>query len=155
MSRAKPLVLRHAVREFVRAFGLLSTDRSPCGKAMHVSEAHALMELRACDERGDAPTLRGLREALQIDKSNVSRLCRRLQTQGLVDCQPCDEDGRAKRLTLTPKGRALADEIDAASRKRFDALVAALPKASGEAIIESLEALTAAIREVSVVEESP
>jgi DNA-binding MarR family transcriptional regulator len=111
------------------------------------------MELRACDERSEPPTLRDLREALQIDKSNVSRLCSRLQKQGLIDSHPCDEDRRAKRLSLTARGRALAADIDTASRQRFEALVAALPQGLDAAVVESLEALTAAIRQVSVVDE--
>ncbi len=148
MKPSASLELRNAVREFVRAFGLLSTNNTPCGVPMHVSEAHALMELKA-------PTLADLRNTLQIDKSNISRLCKRLQSKGLVHCHPCDVDGRAKRIVLTDEGFQLATLVDDASLRRFSELVAALPDSASISIVKSVESLTRAIQSVATEPETP
>jgi DNA-binding MarR family transcriptional regulator len=155
MKPSASLELRNAVREFVRAFGLLSTNNTPCGVPMHVSEAHALMELKARHERNEPPTLADLRNTLQIDKSNISRLCKRLQSKGLVHCHPCDVDGRAKRIVLTDEGFQLATLVDDASLRRFSELVAALPDSASISIVKSVESLTRAIQSVATEPETP
>jgi len=149
MKPSQAVLLRDAVQGFVRTFGLLAGNQTPCGQPLQVSEAHALMAMLAPDED---PTLHDLGQVLGIDKSNVSRLCARLQSSGLIASRTCKRDRRAKRLELTAKGRRLAADVESASRKRFAAVLAALPVASIPGVVEALRELTSAIRQTSQTE---
>ena len=40
-----------------------------------------------------------------IAQSNISRLLDRLEEQGHVERQPCEEDGRGQTIVITPSGR--------------------------------------------------
>ncbi len=146
MKRSQALLLRDAVQQFVRASGLLSANETPCGQPLPVSEAHALMSLLAASE---PLTLQELGSELSIDKSNVSRLCKRLRSSGLVSTRPCKSDGRAKRLALTAKGERVASTVERASRERFANIVAALPRSRAPGIVEAISELTQAIHRAS------
>lgn len=148
------VALRSAVQQFVRNFGLLTPTQTPCGQRLSISEAHALMALLQCQQRSEQPLLKDLSLLLGIDKSNVSRLCRDLEEQGWLDIVPCPVDGRARRLKLTPLGRKKASTVDAASRRRFEAIVQALPGHSAQSTTAALQTLNLAIGECHLVEAS-
>lgn len=138
--------LRSAIQRFVRSFGLLASDQTPCGTTISTSHAHALVVLLDRDRRGERPTQQALGEVLGIDKSNVARLCAKLEHAGHLTRQPSPTDGRARLLTLTASGRRLAKRIETASRDRFARLLAALPSGdTRDAVLASLEALNEAI----------
>lgn len=145
--------LRAHVQGFVRAFGLLAGDRTPCGRPLSVSHAHALMVLLA---RGDAdpPTQQELARALGIDKSNVTRLCARMASMGHAARRPCPLDARARRVALTAKGRRVAEQVEQASRARFAAVLTAVPRASRASLIEALSVLERAVTKASTSKES-
>ena len=42
-----------------------------------------------------------------IAQSNISRLLDRLEEQGYVERQPCEEDGRGQTVVITPSGREM------------------------------------------------
>jgi DNA-binding MarR family transcriptional regulator len=138
--------LRVAVQRFVRSFGLLSLDRTPCGTPLSTSTAHALMVLLQAGGRGERLTQQALGEELGIDKSNVTRLCAKMEQAGHVTQERCPNDGRARLLSLTAAGSRLATKVDRASRERFARLLAALPARSDRTrIVAALDALNAAI----------
>lgn len=145
--------LRDAVHEFMRTFGMLSLERTPCGHPLHVSDAHALLELHARGERaaGD-PTLRELGERLQIDKSNVSRLCTRLEKSNFITCYPCENDKRAKRIQLTASGRKLGAAIDVSGRKKFSRIIEKMD-VNSSVLIDGLTALAKAMASMAEDEE--
>ncbi len=151
-SRAGSERLRAHVQGFVRAFGLLAGDRTPCGRPLAPSHAHALMVLLA---RGgdDPPTQQELARALGIDKSNVTRLCARKSAMGHAVRRPCPRAGRARRGALTDKGARVAQQVERASRARFEAVLAAVPRASRASLIESLAVLERAVTQVSAGKE--
>jgi DNA-binding MarR family transcriptional regulator len=133
--------LRAGVQGFVRRFGLLAPDRTPCGEALPPATAHALLFLLDAP----APTQQDLVEALGLDKSNVARLCQRLERAGHVTRLVDAEDRRARRVRLTAKGHRLASRVDASSRARFDAVFAALSVRDRSVVVDALARLTAAI----------
>ncbi len=138
--------LRAAVQRFVRGFGLLASDRTPCGTPLSTSHAHALMVLLERGRAETAITQQMLGEALGIDKSNVARLCARLEREGRLSRRDSPTDGRARLLSLTPAGRRLAERVESASRGRFRALLAALPSHEvRHEVLASLAALNTAI----------
>ncbi|MEQ9501847.1 MAG: MarR family winged helix-turn-helix transcriptional regulator [Deltaproteobacteria bacterium] len=134
--------LRAGVQGFVRRFGLLAPDRTPCGEALPPATAHALLHLLAADP---APTQQDLVDALGLDKSNVARLCQRLERAGHLTRVVDADDRRARRVRLTAKGHRLASRVDASSRARFDAVFAALSVRDRSVVVDALARLTAAI----------
>jgi DNA-binding MarR family transcriptional regulator len=144
--------LRALVQEFVRKFGLLVTKETPCGQPISPSYAHALMVLL---DRAHEPNMSQaeLGRALGIDKSNVARLCRRMEVAGHVCQARAPDDGRSRLLLLTPGGKRLAQRIEEASRQRFKQIVAAMSPGKRGTVIASLSVLNAAVE--SLGEEKP
>jgi DNA-binding MarR family transcriptional regulator len=133
--------LRGLVQTFVRRFGLLDAARTPCGKPIPISAAHALFELSR------TPGIDQVEVALRLgmSKSAVSRLLAGLERRDLLRRERSKDDGRARRLSLTAKGKRMAAEISRASLAFFDEIVAALPKQSVGRLCEGLSDLIRAI----------
>jgi DNA-binding MarR family transcriptional regulator len=147
-------VLRTSIQRFVRSFGLLSATQTPCGVPLALSHAHALMALLDRERRGESSTQQDLVRVLSVDKSNVARLCGKLLEAGQIAQAPSPDDGRAWSVSLTAKGRRLAERVEEASRSRFDRLLAAVPSAERRAVIRSLDLLNDAIAETRKLEEA-
>ncbi|MFP4601225.1 MAG: MarR family winged helix-turn-helix transcriptional regulator [Persicimonas sp.] len=129
--------LREQIRTFVQLFGLHEQHQTPCGQPLTVPHAHALMVLL----EEDGLRIAELGEHLNIDKSNVSRLCARMDEAGHLERRPCSEDARAKRLWLTNEGRELAGRVNQASIGRFSQIVARVEDTEVEQIVGALELL--------------
>ena len=140
--------LRSAIQAFVRGLGLLSSDRTPWGGRLSISHAHALLTLMECSQRGYKPTQHDLGQTLGIDKSNVARLCARMEADRLITQERCHDDGRARRLTPTEKGLRLAAHVEESSRKMFVAVMTAIPPHARQGVLSAIEALDAAVREI-------
>lgn len=133
--------LRRATQRFFRRFGALSADSTPCGKPLQMAHAHGLMILLA---RG-ALSQQQLGEELCIDKSNVARLCARMVELGHATQQASESDGRSRIVALTRKGSHLAAEVEASSRARFAALLAAVPGPRRAQVVDAMQLLVAAL----------
>lgn len=137
--------LRRLIQTFVRSTGLLAGDQTPCGHPVAVSHAHALMVLLETARKAKRVTQRELGQALGIDKSNVARLCRRMESAGhLVQSRSAD-DGRARLLSLTTRGTRLAKNVERSSRDRFQWLMSAIPRRSRAGVLSSLACLNQAL----------
>jgi DNA-binding MarR family transcriptional regulator len=87
----------------------------------------ALWEL----DRAGAAGLRPfeIERRMLIAQSNISRLLDRLEEQGYVERQPCEEDGRGQKIVITPSGRDM--------RKRMWPIYArAISEAVGQRVSE-------------------
>lgn len=147
--------LRTLVQTFVRSFGLLVTRETPCGQPVSPSYAHALMVLleRA---RQPARTLQSdLGLVLGIDKSNVARLCARMEAAGHVVQERQPEDGRGRLVHLTNTGTRLARRIEGASQERFERVVCGIPSGRRRALFESIELLNTAVEALGDQQEKP
>jgi DNA-binding MarR family transcriptional regulator len=149
---AAPDRLRFLVQQFVRSFGLLAAEQTPCGLPLATSHAHALVVLLEHARSDSRIAQQQLGLALGIDKSNVARLCAKMERAGHVVQSRSVSDGRARILTLTTKGRRLAEQVEASSRARFASVLRALPARARTNVLESLETLNTAIRSVRAVE---
>lgn len=129
--------LQEDVVAFIRAFGLLRPDATPCGRALSVSEAHALMEL----SRGQSLSQMALGQRLRLEKSTVSRLIDQLQNRGWVERGRDPADGRAIRLQLTEQGRHVSEQVAAARSAHFARLTARIPPGEREAVIHAFRVL--------------
>jgi len=136
--------LRANVHQFVRAFGLLAMDRTPCGAPISLSSAYALIHVLEAGRRGEEPSQQELGRVLRVDKSNVARLCAKLERDGFMKQRRAEEDGRSRRISLTTKGRRLAERVENASHARFTRLFNAVPVNTRPTLLPALEALAAA-----------
>jgi DNA-binding MarR family transcriptional regulator len=144
--RREVVRFRAAFHALIRRFGLLDTAQTPCGQPLSVTQAHALMELlhRGTLRQGELAAVLGL------SKSAVSRLVRGLERHAWVTRTPDPEDGRARRLALSVKGRRLARRLDQASLERFGTMIARVAPEQRAQLHAVLEALHAAIPEPPV-----
>ncbi|SEN92502.1 MarR family transcriptional regulator, transcriptional regulator for hemolysin [Rhodospirillales bacterium URHD0017] len=70
------------------------------------------------------PRQKDLAASLSLDASSVVRLLDNLEAAGLIQRKEGEHDRRAKIITLTPRGRAIADKVETVARRiRSDALV--------------------------------
>lgn len=137
--------LRSLVQRFVRAFGLLSADQTPCGKPLAVSHAHALMVLAERSSERRRATQQELGQALGIDKSNVARLCAKMERAGHVKQERSPHDGRSRLLSLTRAGRKVAESVEASSRRRFQQILDALDQEARPKLLTALTHLNNAV----------
>lgn len=85
------------------------------------------------------PRQKDLAESMSLDGSSVVRLLDNLEAAGLVQRREGERDRRAKIIVLTPRGREIADQVEAISRRiRRDAL-AGLPAKDIETATRVLE----------------
>ena len=144
-SDSEAAELRLLIQAFIRSAGFLAADQTPCGQPVSVSHAHALMVLLETARNGGPLTQRDLGQALGIDKSNVTRLCRRMESAGHLVQSRSNDDGRARLLSLTPAGKRLARSVERSSRHRFERLMSAIPRGSRESVLSSLACLNQAL----------
>ncbi|EJN03051.1 helix-turn-helix domain-containing GNAT family N-acetyltransferase [Phyllobacterium sp. YR531] len=100
-------LIRDASRRIVRELGfmrptLAGTDFAP-------SSVHALIEIG----RNETLTAADLCTVLDLEKSSVSRMVRKLVLSGELSEEPNEEDARSKSLSLTGKGRSTLAAINA------------------------------------------
>ena len=94
----------------------------------------ALWELDRAGPAGLRPF--EIEQRVLIAQSNISRLIDRLQEQGYVERQPCEEDLRGQKIVITPAGRDL--------RKRMWPVYArAISEAVGQRLSEREAAILA------------
>jgi DNA-binding MarR family transcriptional regulator len=138
--------LKHLVQSFASNFGLLVTKQTPCGLPISPSHAHCLMVLLERDRENVETSQSDLADRLSIDKSNVARLCGKLQSDGHAMQARSPSDGRGRIVSLTPKGKRMAERLELASDERFRRILKAVAPEAREPILTSLEALIEAVR---------
>jgi DNA-binding MarR family transcriptional regulator len=79
---------------------------------------------------------------LGLAKSTVSGLVNLLERDGLVRREPDPADSRAVRVTLTPRGREVADVFYAQTRARIERLPGSLTAAERATLAELLGRVT-------------
>jgi DNA-binding MarR family transcriptional regulator len=132
--------LRDAVRHLVVAHGALEEVRRPCGTELSIPHAYALLELL----QREPMTVSELAAKLAIDRTNVSRLCVRMEEAGDLARSPHPEDGRARALRMTARGKKLALAVDERSAGHFDRLAKQLGGSVGE-VVSALDRLSKAM----------
>ena len=136
------VTFRHAVRTFIRGFGLLSETKTPCGEAVPIAQAHVITVL--AEAEGTKEITRGdLVGELRIDKSNVTRLLVHLERARIVRSLPDARDARQKRIRLTEKGHEIAARLDSASKQKFADLFENIPSRNRKTVIKAIQDLAA------------
>jgi len=113
----------------VRCFNRIVTQHVGALENSYLKRGRPLGQARLLFEVGaDGVDVRDLRTRLKLDSGYVSRLLRSLEAQGLVQVQmPAADDGRVRRVVLTPEGHAeratyetLSDDLAMAFLKPLD-----------------------------------
>ena len=131
--------VRSASRKMVRELGfmqstLAATDYPP-------SAVHAILEIG----RQQSLTAAQLADILNLDKSSVSRMVRKLVEAQEVQESANGADGRAKTLKLTPQGQTTLAEIEAFGQRQVAAALAPLAKAQHSVVRDGLAAYALAL----------
>ena len=147
--------LQAAVRELVRALGVLSEDSTPCGAPIAPREAHALLLLRESEACGVPLAQADLQRSIGIDKSNIARLVQRLGERGWLSQTPDPADARRRVLGLTARGRKAATSLEQRSDALFAAVWNRLDRGDREVVTRCLGRLSEALRAVADAEQPP
>ncbi len=124
-----------------RAFGWHRPMTTPCGKAVSIADAHALLEL----SHDQAVSQTMLTTRLNLSKSTVSRLVTNMVSRGWVTRQRNLNDGRAVDLLLTEAGRQMAAELAEAREQKMAGILESLSAESVPEIQAALRKLLEAI----------
>ena len=136
--------LRDVIRRLVVSQGALDESRRPCGAPLSLPHAHALLGLLGATQ---PLTLNALAAGQRIDRTNVSRLCAKMEALGELERASNPQDGRALALRLTEHGERVARHVDATSAARFGAILDALgPRAPS--VLSALDHLLDAIQRI-------
>lgn len=146
--------LRRLVQQLVRSFGLLAANTTPCGEPVSPSYAHALMILLERRRLAQMTSQAELGALLGIDKSNVTRLCGRMEAAGQLVQKRAPGDGRSRLLALTARGATLATRIEETSRARFGRVIAAIPEDERPSLFDGLRTLNVAVEALHDAEEN-
>ncbi|MBK9715038.1 MAG: MarR family transcriptional regulator [Kouleothrix sp.] len=136
-------VFQEQITAFIRAFGLHRPEQTPCGEAIAVAEAHALLEL----SRAAPLSQRSLAQRLRLEKSTISRLVGLLEQRGWITRARNAHDARVLELRLTVAGQQAAAQLVEARRVKFARLLDAIPAEHHPLVLEALRLLTEASNE--------
>ena len=136
-------LLQHQVQAFIRQFGLLEQEHTPCNFPLSPSQAHALQVLR----QRSTSTQSQLAEQLHLEKSTVSRLVNHLVEQGWVERTINPESRREVLLTLTSQGRTVSQEVRAQSLAKYRTIWERIAPERRAQVLDSLALLTSLLKE--------
>ena len=83
--------------------------------------------------------------ALGLSKSAVSRMVTQLEKRGFVERTSTAKDERVRYLSLTARGRKLAQSVDQSSIDRFSTMLGSIPTEAHKRVLEALDVLQRAI----------
>lgn len=128
-----------AIRSFNRFYthriGVL--NEGLLGSPYSLAESRLLWELA----HHAHSTATELARTLDLDAGYLSRLLRRLKEQGLIESTRSSADARQTLLSLTPAGRAAFAPLDQRSREQITALLAPLPEAHQQQVLQAMGTL--------------
>jgi len=88
----------------------------------------------------DGPaTLKTLTQELCVDKANTTRAIIGLRESGLIDDDREDDSSRKYNVFLTPKGRELAEEMNAIMDKAFDVYTKGISREEMHALLQTFK----------------
>ena len=145
---------RHNAATVAAADALLTASRALVGVAARSlvgrAEEITIPQFRALVILATQGPLRpvDLAAALSVASSTVTRLCDRLVRKGLIARDRVEADRREVKLSLTPAGRRMIDEVTAMRRDDIMRILTRIPISRQRSIAESLELFSAAAGEV-------
>ena len=89
-----------------------------------------------------------LASTLGVDRSTTTRMCDRLVRKGLVQRRRISADRRVVRISLTPAGRALVEEVTRRRRVEIAQILRRMPHADRASALRALRVFADAAGEV-------
>lgn len=103
--------------------------------------SHAQFGVLSRLERLGETTPAELARGFQVTKGAITNTLQRLEVQGFVTVEPDPDDGRRKRVAITPEGLAVRDAALVAMRPLHDTLRSAFTEAEFIEVLPFLHAL--------------
>ena len=122
-------------RWYTNVIGLL--NRHLLDSAYSLAEARLIYEIHAAGSIRASQIMANM----QIDKSYLSRLLKKLEMQKVVATQPAPEDGRAILLRLTEKGEREFAALNNASDQQIGRLLLPLSEAARLELVGHMKAI--------------
>jgi len=129
--------------QFIRGLGLHRADATPCKYPVSMAEACAMVELM----HHEPISQRELCQALNLEKSTVSRLVVDLEQRGWVVRERSDDDARMQLLRRTKVGQEVSEEIVLARNQRFGALLERVDPAQRANVVAAMSMLVEALHD--------
>ncbi len=136
-------MLREQIQTFIRQFGLLEQEHTPCQYPLSPSQAHALQVL---GQREQLP-LYQLALHLHLEKSTVSRLVNGLVEHAWVKRNINPENRREVLLRLTHAGRTVFEAVQASASTKYQAIWNRIPVDQRSQVLDVLATLNAILKE--------
>ncbi|MGC7404443.1 MarR family winged helix-turn-helix transcriptional regulator [Pandoraea pneumonica] len=133
--------IRAASRKMVRELGFMRTTLA--GTEYSPSAVHAMMEIGT----RQSLTAAELAEFLNLEKSTISRMVRKLIEAGELKETVSRGDARAKLLSLTPRGKRTVAAIHAFGRQQVTNALAKLSLEQQQAVVAGLTAYAQALED--------
>lgn len=132
MEKQDVLQLRLSVQRFVRLFGLLDRNVTPCGFPLSVSQVMTLQELEH-----NKITLMELSAKLLLERSSVSRLVDQLVKEGFINRETNSENRREVLLSLTAKGNNTLHKVREQSVLFYESILEHILEPDQQKIVEA------------------
>ena len=139
-------VFQEQLMQFVRGLGLHRSDATPCGFPVSLAEACALVALT----HNEPLSQRELVQALNLEKSTVSRLVVELIDRGWVVRERDAHDARVQLMRRTPAGVTASDAIVQARNQRFGELLGRIEPARRQQVVDAMMILAEAVSDDSM-----
>jgi DNA-binding MarR family transcriptional regulator/GNAT superfamily N-acetyltransferase len=136
--------IRKFNRTYTQRIGVLDESYLGTGRPLNVSRL--LFEIG----QSSSPTLRELRERLDLDSGYLTRLVSRLEHEGLVRVTPDESDRRRRLVHLTTPGRAAVAELEDRSEKLAARLAEPLTPRQQQRLEEALATADLLVRASTV-----
>ncbi|TKT74157.1 MarR family winged helix-turn-helix transcriptional regulator [Aquamicrobium sp. LC103] len=141
--------VRDSSRRIVRELGFMKPTLASTG--LPASAVHALIEIGG----NDALAAGTLAEILNLEKSSVSRMLRKLVDAGEIEERPNPDDARSKLLTLTTRGRATLAAIDNFGKSQVAGAFRHLSDDQRRIVVAGLIAYAEALQHVRRADNAP
>lgn len=136
VSAPVPASAVKAVRRFNRFFTRRICVLDPyLGSDLSLTDVRVLYELA----HREAPVASELARELGLDGGYMSRILRRFEQAGWISRSTSAQDARQSVLTLTAAGRAVFEPLQQRSREEATALLAPLPPARQQEVVDAME----------------
>ena len=132
--------LRAAITTLVERFKL-----QPGGPYADLNLVDTAIVLRTAEAHPAVPIQKEVASRLGLPKTTTTSAVRRLERRGLISRGVAPDDARARTLSLTDEGRALAERIIHAQLEASSAMLEAVREADRDRFIEQLEEIARAV----------
>lgn len=134
------LELRTNIQKFIRIFGLLDQNVTPCGFPLSVSQVYSLQELE-----NTSMSITELAQGLHLERSSVSRLVDGMVKEGFIKRDINDSNRREMVLSLTEKGISTINQVREQSVKFYQDILGDLSDNDQTLIVEAFKVITVAL----------